>query len=248
MLKPDWIVLENVTGLLETAEGQFQIIIASEFEAIDYTYAVWTLSAIDFGVPQKRSRVFFVGRRKGEIPPAPQPTTRKPVLVREAICDLPQLLPGANTDVLKYLTPASSKYAKTMRRSLRSCSGHLVSANNDTVIRRYAYIPQGGNWCDIPTRLMKNYSDLKNKRSRHTGIYHRLSWDKPSTVIANYRKNMLIHPDQDRGLSVREAARLQSFPDHYNFCGSIGFQQQQVGNAVPPLLAKAVFDQIINFL
>ncbi len=68
----------------------------------------------------------------------------------------------------------------------------------------------------------------------------------PSIVIGNYRKNMLIHPEQDRGLSVREAARIQSFPDWYQFMGSIGFQQQQVGNAVPPLLAKAVFERIVQ--
>jgi DNA (cytosine-5)-methyltransferase 1 len=78
----------------------------------------------------------------------------------------------------------------------------------------------------------------------HTGIYHRLDPTKPSVVIGNYRKNMLIHPFKSRGLSVREAARIQSFPDGYRFCGSIGFQQQQVGNAVPPLLAKAVFQSI----
>ena len=88
---------------------------------------------------------------------------------------------------------------------------------------------------------MENYKD----RTRcHTRIYHRLDFDNPSTVIGNYRKNMLIHPTQDRGLSVREAARIQSFPDAYEFFGSIGFQQQQVGNAVPPLLARAVFDKI----
>ena len=89
---------------------------------------------------------------------------------------------------------------------------------------------------------MENYTD----RNRcHTGIYKRLVADEPSIVIGNFRKNMLIHPTQDRGLSVREAARLQSFPDSYKFFGSIGFQQQQVGNAVPPLLAKAVFDKIV---
>ena len=88
---------------------------------------------------------------------------------------------------------------------------------------------------------MKNYADASRC---HTGIYRRLKEDEPSVVIGNFRKNMLIHPWENRGLSVREAARLQSFPDDFIFEGSIDFQQQQVGNAVPPLLAKAVFEQI----
>jgi DNA (cytosine-5)-methyltransferase 1 len=90
---------------------------------------------------------------------------------------------------------------------------------------------------------MKNYT---NRSRCHTGIYHRLNENAPSVTIGNYRKAMLIHPWEDRGLSVREAARLQSFPDSYKFAGSIGFQQQQVSNAVPPLLAKVVFRAIVE--
>ena len=111
------------------------------------------------------------------------------------------------------------------------------------ILERYKYIPQGGNWENIPNRLMKNYAD---KSRCHTGIYRRLKEDEPSVVIGNYRKNMLIHPTEDRGLSVREAARLQSFPDWFKFKGTIGSQQQQVGNAVPPLLAKAVFTSLMS--
>ena len=90
---------------------------------------------------------------------------------------------------------------------------------------------------------MKNYKDHTRC---HGGIYRRLSEDSPSMVIANYRKSMMIHPIEDRGLSVREAARLQSFPDSYQFIGSLDQKQQQVGNAVPPLLAKGVFKKIIE--
>ena len=118
-----------------------------------------------------------------------------------------------------------------------------MSLNNELVIKRYKHIPQGGNWRDIPDELMINYTD---KERCHSGIYKRLKADEPSVVISNYRKSMLIHPFQDRGLSVREAARIQSFPDDFYFEGPISHIQQQIGNAVPPLLAKAVIQQILK--
>lgn len=242
-MKPDWIVLENVKGLKETAQGHFESLIMGEFEALGYASALWTLCAADYGVPQKRYRLFFLGRRRGSIP-QPPPTLRAMITVREAIADLPELAIGADIDRLDYGPLRPSLYAQTMRQRAKSCTGHLVSENNKLVQQRYPHIPPGGNWRNIPKRLMKNYSNLVDNRSRHTGIYRRLVWDEPSVVIANYRKNMLVHPEQHRGLSVREACRLQSFPDSYRFSGSIGLQQQQVSNAVPPLLAKAVFNQI----
>jgi DNA (cytosine-5)-methyltransferase 1 len=173
----------------------------------------------------------------------PQPTVSKPVTVHEAIGDLPILRNGAKVSSLPYRKTTPSAYATSMRGDLAMCSNHLVTASNPTILQRYRYIPNGGNWKDIPKNLMKNYAD---RERCHTGIYKRLRPNEPSIVIGNFRKNMLIHPSQNRGLSVREAARLQSFPDHFEFTGSIGFQQQQVGNAVPPLLAKAVFNSILE--
>ncbi len=243
--KPDWIVLENVKGLRETAKGKFETLIFEQFASLGYASTLWTLCAADYGVPQKRYRLFFIGRRNGKVPDQPEPTLERPLTVKEAIGDLPSLEVGANTDELGYRSGGASHYARERRGGLRSSTGHLVTANNALVRKRYEYIPQGGNWKDIPSRLMKNYTNLVDDRSRHTGIYRRLCWDEPSVVIANYRKNMLIHPEQNRGLSVREAARIQSFPDSYRFAGSIGFRQQQVSNAVPPLLAKAVFSRLI---
>ncbi|KDE41401.1 DNA-cytosine methyltransferase [Nitrincola lacisaponensis] len=242
---PDWVVFENVKGLLETERGMFVEIILQEFKKLGYEASFGLLHATDFGIPQNRARLFIIGSLHGSKFEFPQSTTDKPVTVQDAIGDLPILSTGASVCYKDYETDPPSDYAHRMRKGLKGCNNHLVTKNNRLIINRYKHIPQGSNWKSIPEELMENYKD----RSRcHTGIYRRLELDRPSVVIGNYRKNMLIHPTQDRGLSVREAARIQSFPDDFTFKGSIGFQQQQVGNAVPPLLAEAVFKGLIEQL
>src|SRR5690606_18870310 len=144
---------------------------------------------------------------------------------------------------LPYRNSAINNYLKIIRNGSKQSLQNYVSKNQEYVIERYSYIKPGENWKAIPKRLMKNYKDISNC---HSGIYRRLHPNKPSIVISNYRKNMLIHPSQNRGLSVREAARLQSFPDDFVFSGPLMHIQQQIGNAVPPLLAKAIFDKIIK--
>jgi len=241
LLMPDWVVFENVKGITETAGGFFLDAVVASLQSEGYTVSHWVLNAADFGVPQKRWRLFIVASLHGHSVDQPQPTVSKPVTVHDAIGDLPILRNGAKVSSLPYRKTIPSAYASLMRSELTVCSNHLVTASNSTILQRYRHIPNGGNWKDIPKRLMKNYAD---RERCHTGIYKRLRPNEPSIVIGNFRKNMLIHPSQNRGLSVREAARLQSFPDGFEFTGSIGFQQQQVGNAVPPLLAEAVFNTI----
>lgn len=236
--KPDWVVLENVRGIIETEGGLFRDIIIHELERIGYLSSYGILCASNFGVPQIRSRFFLIASKFGKTVDLPKQTKKKKITVRQAIEDLPSLENGADTDYLPYKIKLRNSYVETMRNGKAGCFGHIVTQNATHIIERYKYVPQGGNWLDIPNELMRTYKD---KTRCHTGIYRRLDENKPSIVLGNYRKNMLIHPWEDRGLSVREAARLQSFPDWYRFQGSIGFQQQQVGNAVPPLLAKAVF-------
>lgn len=241
--KPDWVVFENVRGIVETEHGLFRDSIVRDLENAGYTTSYSVLCASDFGVPQIRFRFFLIASRHGQSVGMPQRMTRKSVTVRQAIADLPSLPNGASNDYLPYPYKPRSNYAKAMRNGNAECTGNLVTNNALHILKRYTHIPQGGNWEDIPEKYMSNYTD----RTRcHTGIYRRLREDRPSVVLGNYRKNMLIHPWENRGLSVREAARLQSFPDSYVFRGSIGFQQQQVGNAVPPLLAKAVFSTLFD--
>lgn len=241
--KPEWILFENVKGITETANGIFIKSILKEINEIGYTTSHWILNSADYGVPQIRNRLFIIGSLNGIICQKPKPTINEYITVKDALFDLPYLSNGDSYNELPYKCKPISQYANKMRGNLDIVTENHVSRNADYIIERYKYIPQGSNWESIPSHLMKNYKD----RNRcHTGIYRRLKNDEPSVVIGNYRKNMLIHPDEDRGLSVREAARLQSFPDWYEFKGSIGYKQQQVGNAVPPLLAKCVFNEIIS--
>ena len=243
-IQPRWVVLENVGGLRTFEHGLIVDAITTSIRRVGY-FAEWlVLNAAKYGVPQVRRRVFMVASRCRLAIPRVLEEKTHPVTVRDAIADLPQLGNGASTDLLAYATEPKSRYQKAMRQdSANLVSGNLVTRNADYVLARYEYIPQGSNWTAIPRRLMGNYT---NPKRCHTGIYHRLSWHKPSKVIGNFRKNMLVHPRDNRGLSIREAARLQSFPDSYCFHGSIGFRQQQVADAVPPILARAVATAVLR--
>lgn len=241
--QPQCIVFENVPGILESHSKAYVIDLERALKRLGYSITSGVLNAADFGVPQNRKRFFLIGTLNGQAVALPRQRLKQQITVEDALHDLPSLVVGADVCKLPYKAVATSSYAKKMRGRGSEATGNLVSTNSAYVVKRYRHIPQGGNWSDIPGRLMRNYAD----RTRcHTGIYHRLDPNEPSVVIGNFRKNMLIHPYEDRGLSVREAARLQSFPDWYQFYGTIGLQQQQVGNAVPPLLAKAVFKAILS--
>ena len=241
---PDWVIVENVKGIVETENGFFFEKINTSLNKIGYTTSYAILNAADYGVPQIRNRVFIVGSLHGIKYEFPKQTTKKHLTVEDAISDLPQLKNGTLVHELSYKTESKNEYQSLVRRNSENSVNNLVTNNAKFVLNRYKYIPQGGNWENIPARLMKNYKDFTRC---HTGIYHRLKPDDPSVVIGNYRKNMLIHPTEDRGLSVREAARIQSFPDTFHFHGSIGFQQQQVGDSVPPFLAESIFEQIVKY-
>ena len=247
-IQPKSVVLENVAGLRTMSKGLILDYIIDGLGNMGYRSQHYVLNAANHGVPQVRRRLFIIAHRlnvtAGQVSELDSPPLAPPPTVRAAIADLPPLANGASTDLLEYGTTIQSPYQRQMRRHAPSrLSGNLVSRNAPHIVERYTYIPEGGNWRHIPRHLLANYSDTSRC---HTGIYHRLYWDRPSKVIGNFRKNMLIHPAQDRGLSVREAARLQSFPDHYRFSGSIGFQQQQVADAVPPLLAETVARTILR--
>ncbi|MGJ1365763.1 DNA cytosine methyltransferase [Sphingobacterium spiritivorum] len=245
LLKPKWFLFENVEGITTFDKGNTVKQIKKLFEELGYSTNEKVLCAADYGIPQNRNRFIMVGNRMKIDFEFPKPFNYT-VTVGDAFEDLPSLNNGDLKDKLSYGGTISkdNQYAKLMRSGLRKCRQNLVSCNKEYVIERYKHIKPGQNWQAIPEELMQNYKDRNNC---HSGIYRRLDPLKPSVVISNYRKNMLIHPFEDRGLSVREAARLQSFPDNFYFEGSLIEIQQQIGNAVPPLLAKVIFKKIIQY-
>lgn len=246
VIQPDWFLFENVEGFTHFEHGKIQRLVEQYFIEMGYRVFSKVLWASDYGVPQHRNRFFMVGNRLNIAFEFPNPFGTK-ITVNDAIGDLPYLKNGQQEPSMPYKLPANkaSDYARIMRKGSRRSRQNYVSRNADYVIERYQYIGQGENWKAIPDELMQNYA---NKQNCHSGIYKRLIANEPSIVISNYRKNMLIHPFQDRGLSVREAARLQSFPDKFHFEGCLMSIQQQIGNAVPPFLAKAVFNQILSLM
>lgn len=185
-LKPEWIVFENVRGIVETEKGYFAELISSEIGKLGYTCSTMVLCASDYGVPQTRSRFFLIGSLSGKKVKKPN-CVANVVTVDDAISDLPELENGANIDILNYkendLNKLSS-YAKLLRSGLLQCSGHLVTRNAPKIIQRYSYVPQGGNWEDIPDFLMDNYKD---KSRCHTGIYKRLSAGAPAITVGKQR-------------------------------------------------------------
>lgn len=245
LVSPDWVVIENVPGLKKMKKGFFLETICHDLYKLNYTPTFKILNAVDYGVPQIRERLFIVASKHGIAFDFPTEVTKNnPVTVFEALHDLPKLENGSLEHELKYKSKANSDYAKKMRGNRRIVTHNYVTKNSKIILDRYKYIKQGGNWKDIPSELMRNYKDHTRC---HGGIYRRLHNSKPASIITNYRKSMMVHPSENRGLSVREAARLQSFPDSYSFCGSLDQKQQQVGNAVPPLLSEAVFNRIIEY-
>lgn len=211
-------------------------------------YQVWSdiLDAADFGIPQHRMRFFLFGVRKDLLSKEESLNLSEylklrkcsePVTVARAISDLPEIGNGESWNGNDY-HPSDDAYIALLRRFMTNGDlfDHFSTNHKEYIIERYKRIPEGGNWEDIRD-MMQNYKDIDKT---HSNIYRRLKRNDPAYTISHYRKSMTIHPSQHRGISFREACRLQSFPDWFRFQANIDESQQQLANAVPPLLASAV--------
>ncbi|NJM34825.1 MAG: DNA cytosine methyltransferase [Rhodomicrobium sp.] len=250
-LQPKWIVMENVTGILSCGAGRAVEDIRESLERLGYNVEMRTLKAEEYGVPQERRRVFFVGNRMGLPIVWPQATHGPGLLpfinVSDAISDLPALKNGENNGKKTYRSKPKSAYQKELREGAAAPLNHDAAKLQAINIERMKYIPQGGSWRDIPFDLLP--AGMKRaRRCDHTKRYGRLHpKGLASTILTkcDLHWGPYIHPEQDRILTVREAARFQSFPDWFEFCGSRTEQYVQVGNAVPPLLGRRIAEAIL---
>lgn len=252
-LHPQWVVMENVTGMLSAGDGEAARTILSSLQALGYNVEWRVLKAEEYGVPQERRRVVFLGNRIGAPIAWPQPTHGEGlspyVTVWDAIGDLPRLENGELPNgPVKYRTAPSSSYQQQLRGNAVKVSNHQASKLAPINQQRMQHIPEGGSWRDIPHELLPA-GMKKARRCDHTKRYGRLRKDGLSSTVltkCDIHWGAYIHPDQNRSLTVREAARLQSFPDWFEFAGPRTEQYIQVGNAVPPLLGRKIAEAVLE--
>lgn len=251
-INPRWIVMENVTGITSIAGGKIVDEIYKGLEGLGYRVDMRILRAEDYGVPQERRRVFFIATRSDApilFPEVTHGRGLKPyVTVWDAISDLPKLMNGEKTGPREYRSAPKNGYQAVLRGNCTMVANHSASKLSVINEQRMKHIPPGGSWRDIPRELLPK-GMLQAKRSDHTKRYGRpRKTDLSCTVLTkcDLHWGAYIHPVQDRSFTVREAARLQGFPDFFEFKGSPTEQYVQVGNAVPPILGKAVAEAVLR--
>ena len=241
-IQPDVFVIENVKGLLLSANGWFKDEIVKTIEGLGYSVNFAILNAADFGVPQSRERAIFICSKHGPIE-LPKPSTEKRVTVRDAISDLAYLDSGEGNFEQEYIKQPESDYQKARREGSKKLYNHKASNHKPIAIEKLRMIP--------PEQGKEYLPEVMHGNQRFKTTWGRLKWDAVSPTIdtrfdasSNGTNN---HPYLNRAITPRESARLQSFDDRFVFYGSKVYIRKQIGNAVPPLLAKAIADQIADY-
>lgn len=230
--KPKAFVLENVPNILTIGDGIIKRAIIADFEALGYKVVNKVLLASDYGVPQNRRRAIFVGLLNGEDFVYPQPTVIQRVTTEQALSDLPE---GSILDGSQYPSSPQSDYQKLIRRGSKGVYNHNITIHTEQTQHIIAMVPDGGNYKNLP-------EELQRTRKVHIA-WTRLNSKTPSITIDTGHRHH-FHYKYNRIPTVRESARIQSFSDTVIFLGSKTSQYKQVGNAVPPLMAKAIAEQL----
>ncbi len=274
---PEVFMFENVPGMLSLGGGKVFETVLEEFQKRGYRTSAEILLAAHYGVPQTRWRMILLGSRTGLPPAHPEPThyhdcrpnfkggatvakrlvpldafhLPPAVTLGDAIADLPPVGLGKGLDEADYgKLRATSAYAKEMRQGSAKLYNHTANALAEVNLERLKHIPPGGAWTSIPFALLPE-GMKRAHRGDHTKRYGRPRWeDLSGTVLTKCDPHWgaVFHPDQERTFTVRECARFQSFPDRYRFLGPRVSQYEQVGNAVPVLMARAIAKSLAGHL
>ncbi len=245
LLKPKYVLIENVPGLISLFGGKIKDDIVQSLEDLGYTVNFKILRASDYGVPQHRRRVFFVGMLNGNTFKFPSIThsdiehltLKKMVSTYEALHDLPILDDILGEQIQDYPQNSSNEYQKLMRQGSKKIYNHIAAKHSERVIETIKLVPAGKNYKSLPNEL---------KKSRNFNVaWTRFPDNSPSPTIDTGHRHH-FHYSANRVPTVRECARLQSFPDRFIFIGNKTEQFRQVGNAVPPLLAKIIAEKILE--
>lgn len=232
--KPDFFVIENVRGMATLNKGAFVNDILHRFGKLGYNIEYKIINAADYGVPQSRNRVFFIGLRKGKFEfPAKIPNQ---LSTEDALSDLPSILTASK---LKYVSKPKNEFQVLMRKDSSSILNHEITQHSEKTIEIISMIPDGGSIKSLPSEFW----DVR----KYNKAFQRMNSKLPSHTIDTGHRNY-FHFKENRIPTVRESARIQSFPDNFEFLGSRTSQYKQVGNAVPPLLAYYIANQILKII
>lgn len=240
-IKPKFFLMENVPNLLTAENGLFKSEIEQIFGGIGYSLDCNILNAADFGVPQIRRRAFILGRF-GTVKFSLPIGKAVKVTIDEAISDLAFLESGEGAAQLEYRFNPKSEYQKTMRGDLNVLYNHVATRHSQESINKLNMIPIGMGKEVLPKELLT--------KSIYSGTWSRMKAEEQSVTITTRfdtpSSGRFTHPTLNRCITVREAARIQSFPDNFIFYGNKSSQMKQVGNAVPPLVGKAIAEEILS--
>lgn len=240
--QPQAFLIENVPGMANLYKGAVKDEIVKRFTEMGYNVSYKILCAADYGVPQIRKRLVFVGLRNSKVKydfPKPILEEKDYITCKQAISDLPSLVDELGDEVSSYTNEPETDYQKKMRGNCNVLYNHVSVNHKDFVKQVIAQVPDGGNYKDLP-------EGVGESRNFHMA-WTRYASNKPSrTIDTGHRNN--FHYKWNRCPTVRESARLQSFPDDFVFTGNKTQQNKQVGNAVPVLMAYALAKQILDYL
>ena len=237
-IQPKAFVIENVPGLVGLFNGEVKDNIIRIFSEMGYAVTYRILCAADYGVPQNRKRVVFVGVKGKNAFEYPAIQTEQ-VTCEMALSDLPPLVDTLGEAVQTYATEPRNAYQKLMRERSDAVHNHIAASHSEKVQYIISLVPDGGNYKDLP-------QEFRESRNFHVA-WTRFNSRKPAPTIDTGHR-LHFHYKYNRVPTVRDSARLQSFPDDFIFLGNKTQQFRQVGNAVPPIMAQRIAEQMLQLL